>query len=80
MRNSIERAFASQVHQYHHDYKDKDRRNATLNRNATWDANGNQSDLELPMINNSSSKGGDKYQTEQPTPVNEPIQLPAQTR
>ena len=80
MRNSIERAFASQVHQYHHDYKEKDRRNATLNRNATWDANGNQSDLELPMINNSSSKGGDKYQTEQPTPVNEPIQLPAQTR
>ena len=80
MRNSIERAFASQVHQYHHDYKEKDRRNVALNRNATWDANGNQSDLELPMINNSSSKGGDKYQTEQPTPVNEPIQLPAQTR
>ena len=78
MRNSIERAFASQVHQYHHDYKEK--RNVGMNRNATWDANANEGDLELPMINNSSSKGGEKYQTEQPTPVNEPIQLPAQTR
>ena len=51
MRNSLERAFANQVHQYHHDYRE--RRNAGANADnfkTLQPVERDQGGFELPEI------------------------------
>ena len=70
MRNTLERAFASQVHQYHHDLKDKSRKNKPSLMET------DQGDIELPSI---GTPNENMRHTAPPREIKEPLHLPPST-